>query len=130
VSAKTRRTIYPYTQGEVVNEMKKRGIGRPSTYAVIVNKLLSRNYVVSMGKAGFLKPTELGEEVYHYLSTNFKDLVSEERTRELEKKMDAVSEGKTDYIEILKDLYEEISRIAKEKITVYPIQLGDEVTGM
>jgi reverse gyrase len=130
VSAKSRRTVYPYTQGEVVNEMKKRGIGRPSTYAVIVNKLLSRNYVVSMGKAGFLKPTELGEEVYHYLSTNFKDLVSEERTRELEKKMDAVSEGKTDYIEILKDLYEEISRIAKEKITVYPIQLGDEVTGM
>ncbi|MCC6010444.1 MAG: DNA topoisomerase, partial [Fervidicoccaceae archaeon] len=130
VSVKTRRTVYPYTQGEVVNEMKKRGIGRPSTYAVIVNKLLSRNYAVSMGKSGFLKPTELGEEVYHYLSTNFKDLVSEERTRELEKKMDAVSEGKTDYIEILKDLYEEISRIAKEKITVYPIQLGDEVTGM
>jgi len=114
VNVRTKKTVYPYTQGEVVIEMKRRGIGRPSTYATIVSKLLSRYYAISMGKAGYLKPTELGEEVYRFLIENFPELVSEERTRELEAKMDMVSEGKADYLELLRDLHREISGVLRQ----------------
>lgn len=126
VRVETKRTKFPYTQGEVVSEMKRRGIGRPSTYAVIISKLLSRNYVISMGKTGFLKPTELGEGVYSYLVGNFRELVSEERTRELEEKMDKISEGKVDYNNVLIDLYEEMLKITREKAVTYPIVEGEE----
>jgi reverse gyrase len=94
--------VFPYTQGELVEEMKKRGLGRPSTYAKIVQTLLDRRYVVEKGK--FLYPTKLGIEVYTYLSSKFPEYTSEEFTRELESLMDKVESGEEDYQEILKRL--------------------------
>ncbi|WP_457569780.1 reverse gyrase [Desulfurobacterium sp.] len=96
--------VYPFTQGELVEEMRIRGIGRPSTYAKIVQTLLDRKYVVEKGR--FLYPTSLGKEVYNYLSTRFGDYVSESFTRELEKLMDMVEEGKVNYQDIIKEFKE------------------------
>ena len=87
----------PYTEGELVAEMKRRGLGRPSTYAVIVEKLLERRYVVRRGP--YLHPTPLGERVYRLLTAEgplaevARRYVSEEFTRELEAWMDRVEEG-------------------------------------
>ncbi|SNR71090.1 reverse gyrase [Desulfurobacterium atlanticum] len=94
--------VYPFTQGELVEEMRERGIGRPSTYAKIVQTLLDRKYVVERGK--FLYPTSLGRKVFQYLSTNFPDYVSEEFTRELENLMDRVERGEVDYQKVIKEL--------------------------
>ena len=105
VKAVTKRTVpkvFPYTQGELVEEMRRRGIGRPSTYAKIVQTLLDRRYVVERGR--FLYPTKLGIEVYNYLSQNFPDYTSEEFTRKLEELMDMVETGKADYQEIIREL--------------------------
>ncbi len=105
VESVTRRTVpkvFPYTQGELVEEMRKRGIGRPSTYAKIVQTLLDRYYVVERGR--FLYPTKLGIEVYNYLSQNFPEYTSEEFTRKLEKLMDMVERGEADYQKIIKEL--------------------------
>lgn len=121
-----RKTVFPYSQGEIVSEMKRRGIGRPSTYAAIVSKLLSRNYVYSRRRTGTLAPTPLGERVYSYLIRNFKDLVSEERTKELEMKMDMVSEGKGSYIDILRSLYEEITQIASVRESAVSVSQAEE----
>jgi len=94
-----------YTHGELVQEMKKRGIGRPSTYATIVEKLLERGYVIE--RKGFLIPTKLGKSAYEYLSKRegIREFVSEEFTKKLEGLMDMVEEGSADYENILKDLY-------------------------
>jgi len=94
--------VFPYTQGELVEEMRKRGLGRPSTYAKIVQTLLDRRYVVEKGK--LLYPTKLGIDVYTYLSSKFPEYTSEEFTRELESLMDKVESGEEDYQEILKKL--------------------------
>jgi reverse gyrase len=94
--------VLPYTQGELVEEMKKRGLGRPSTYAKIVQTLLDRRYIVEKGK--FLYPTRLGIKVFTYLSSNFPEYTSEEFTRELESLMDKVESGEEDYQEILRRL--------------------------
>jgi len=102
--------VFPYTQGELVEEMRKRRIGRPSTYAKIVQTLLDRNYVVQKGR--FLYPTKLGIDVYTYLSTHFPEYTSEEFTRDLENLMDRVERGEVDYQEIIKSL-KPVLRFAK-----------------
>lgn len=97
------------TQAELIKLMRERGIGRPSTYATIVEKLFSRNYVIE--KNGKLIPTKEGIEVYRYLFTNYERFISENRTKALEEKMDAIERGEMDYLEALKELYEEIKLI-------------------
>ncbi len=99
---------YLFTQGSLVQEMKKRGIGRPSTYASTVEKLLERGYVIE--RKGFLIPTRLGKQIYEFLKQQEKILpfVSEEFTKRLEGLMDSIEEGKEDYKNILKILYKDI----------------------
>ena len=100
--------ILPYTQGEIIKEMKERGIGRPSTYATIIKKLFDRRYVIE--KKGRVIPTSLGRRVYYFLTKNFGGIVSEKTTRELEKKMDMVEEG-YDYKKILAEEFKLISSL-------------------
>ncbi|MEM4496358.1 MAG: reverse gyrase [Archaeoglobaceae archaeon] len=97
------------TQAEVVQLMRERGIGRPSTYATILDRLFQRGYILE--KNGRLIPTNLGIEVYNYLSKKFANFVSEQRTALLEEKMDLVERGELDYYSSLRELYEEIKQI-------------------
>lgn len=97
------------TQAEVLKIMKERGIGRPSTYAVIIDKLFSRGYVFE--KNGKLIPTRDGINIYDYLVKNYESFISESRTKVLEEKMDAIENGEVDYLSTLRELYEEIMRV-------------------
>lgn len=94
-----------FTQGDVISLMKERGIGRPSTYATIISKLLDRRYVISVKNK--LIATKRGMNVYEYLKSKFEKYISEELTRELERKMDLIEESKIDYIDVLEEIYEE-----------------------
>jgi len=98
-----------FTQSDIVRMMKERGIGRPSTYATIVDRLFIRRYVIE--KSGKVIPTKRGMDVFEYLSTRYGKFVSEDRTRLLEEKMDAVEKGELDYLKALKELYDEIREI-------------------
>lgn len=103
-----------YTQGDLIRLMRERGIGRPSTYAVIVDRLLTRRYVLERG--GKLIPTKRGIEVYEYLAERYGDLVSEERTADLERRMEAVEAGLADYQKVLSEVYREIAaRVARAR---------------
>ncbi len=95
----------PYTQGSLVDEMRRRGLGRPSTYAKIVSTLLLRRYVVE--RRGKLYPTPLGVKVHRFLARRFGHFVSEEFTRALEEKMDSVEEGNLSWGQVLKELLDE-----------------------
>ncbi|MFN3813161.1 MAG: reverse gyrase [Aquificaceae bacterium] len=104
-----------YTQGDIIHEMKAKGIGRPSTYASTIEKLLDRGYVIEV--KGFLIPTKLGKETYRYMSSKeeMKPFISEEFTRRLEDLMDMVEEGSVDHENILKDLYDSIMSLEYAK---------------
>lgn len=91
--------VFLYNQGTLIQEMKKRGLGRPSTYAEIVSTLLHRYYIYEL-KNGSLVPTSLGKQVYSYLVERFSEYVSEEFTKELEEFMDMVEKGEKDWEEI------------------------------
>ena len=100
---------YPYSQGDVVNLMKERKIGRPSTYAKIIETLLKRKYVIE--RKNLLFNTSLGFRVYSFLSEHFSNYVSEEVTRNLEMVMDKIEKGEENYMDVLKNLYEETRKI-------------------
>lgn len=103
--------IILYDHGSIVLEMKNRGIGRPSTYAKIIEKLLSHGYVIESKKRKFLIPTKLGIKVHEYLSSKYSDLVSELKTRLLENIMRKIEEGEMKYHEALSIIMEDLDRV-------------------
>lgn len=100
---------YPYTQADIVRLMKERGLGRPSTYATIIGKLFERGYIYERNR--FVLPTSLGKKVNWFLKERYSEFVSEERTRILYEKIDEIEKGNLDYMETIRDLYEEIRKI-------------------
>ncbi|WP_233186295.1 reverse gyrase [Thermotoga sp. KOL6] len=102
-----------FTQASIVEEMKKKGIGRPSTYAKIVEVLFRRGYVYE-DKYRRIRPTKLGVMVYSYLKEKYEKYVTEDTTRRLEEIMDRVEKGLEDYQATLRFLYEEIKSLMEE----------------
>jgi reverse gyrase len=98
-----------YMPGDLIRMMKQEGIGRPSTYAKIVDIILRRYIVRSFfKKTGYLVSNKYGRRVYNYLSREYNALVNIDRTKKLEEKMDHVERGSIDYIEVLNELYNEL----------------------
>ena len=108
-----KHTVPLFTQASIVEEMKKRGIGRPSTYAKIVEVLFKRGYVYE-DKYRRIRPTKLGVMVYSFLKERYERFVTEETTRRLEEIMDRVEKGEEDYQSTLRLLYEEIKSLTEE----------------
>jgi len=93
---------------EVIRWMKTQGIGRPSTYAKIVQTLLDRRYVEVTKKQKALYPKDRGKLVYYNLMKYYGDIVNIEATRELEKKMKMIEDGEADYQQVLREIYDEL----------------------
>ncbi len=92
-----------YTEASLVRELEQKGIGRPSTYASIIDTLLNRQYLVKEGSA--LVPTFIGFAVCQYLSNSFPKYVDYDFTRNLEGDLDDIANHKIDKIQLLKDFY-------------------------
>ncbi len=95
---------FPFTEGSLIQEMKRRGLGRPSTYAKTVETLLKRGYVVKSRK-GYLYSTRLGEKVYSFLMKRYSQYLSEEFTRRIEKAMDGIERGEIDWRDVLREIH-------------------------
>jgi len=106
-----RSKVNLYTQADLVIEMKNKEIGRPSTYATIINTILKRRYAIESKKTKKMIPTSLGKAVNKYLNEKYGKFVSEERTRKLLQLMDMIEAGKERYDYVLKQIYEEINEI-------------------
>ena len=92
-----------YTEASLVREMESRGIGRPSTYAQIINTVLSRDYV-KRGK-GKLLSTELGRNVNKILVKGFPDLFNVEFTANMEEELDKIESGEYEWLNVVNDFY-------------------------
>lgn len=92
-----------YSEAGLVKELEKRGIGRPSTYAPIIQTLSSRGYTEKEGRS--LRPTETGEVVDDFLEEHFAQYISDSFTSQLEDDLDKIAEGEKDYVKTLKDFY-------------------------
>jgi DNA topoisomerase-1 len=92
-----------YTDATIIKALEEKGIGRPSTYAPIISVLLNRYYVVRKNRQ--LVATQLGRIINTLLSDSFPDLVNENFTAEMEKKLDEIAENKQRWADIIADFY-------------------------
>ncbi len=88
-----------FTEASLVKTLEELGIGRPSTYASILNVLQTRNYVRLESKLFF--PEDRGRVVTAFLENFFPKYVEFDFTAELEKELDTISEGKLDWKKML-----------------------------
>ncbi|MEM8727848.1 MAG: type I DNA topoisomerase [Chlamydiota bacterium] len=88
-----------FTEASLVKELEKSGIGRPSTYASIMNKIQGRAYTVKERLA--LKPTELGKIIAQMLENHFTMIMDIQFTARMEDDLDAIAEAKRDWKEFL-----------------------------
>ncbi len=89
-----------FTEASLVKELEKHGIGRPSTYASIMNKIQSRDYTVK--EKGALKPTELGKVIAKLLEDNFSMIMDVGFTAAMEDDLDSIAEEHRDWKELIR----------------------------
>ena len=92
-----------YNDASLVKVLEEEGIGRPSTYAPIIETILARGYVQRVSKS--FQPTELGRIVVEMLQTYFKDIVDVKFSAELESELDSIAEGTEDKTDMLRKFY-------------------------
>jgi DNA topoisomerase-1 len=92
-----------YTESSLIKQLDALGIGRPSTYAMIVSTIINRTYVTLEERK--LYATELGEAVNRLLSKYFEDIINYEFTAKMEEELDKIAEGEIDYKRVLNDFY-------------------------
>ena len=97
-----------YTEASLVKRLEELGIGRPSTYASIIQVLQDRKYV-RIDKARFV-PEDRGRVVTAFLVSFFQRYVEYTFTADLENKLDDVSEGRVDWKQLLRDFWFDFSK--------------------
>lgn len=102
-----------YSEAGLIKELEKRGIGRPSTFASILQTIQTRGYVEKENKT--LKPTDTGDVVSTFLENNFGDIISDTFTAQMEEDLDEIAEGRKDYTKTLKDFYGPFQKEVKSK---------------
>jgi len=97
-----------YNTASVVKKLEEEGIGRPSTYATIIDTLMKRQYVEKKGKA-FI-PTELGKKVGEYLVGAFPELMSMNFTARIEDQLDDVADATKVWYDVVGGFYTELKK--------------------
>jgi DNA topoisomerase I len=96
-----------YNEASLVKELEERGIGRPSTYASIINTIQDREYVVKHGGSrGRFYPTEIGMVVCDLLVESFPYIFDTKYTARLEEELDDIEEGKEKWTDLLNGFYD------------------------
>ena len=104
-----------FTEASLVKAMEEKGVGRPSTYAATISTIEDREYVVKEDK--HLVPTALGEVVTGLMVERFRDIIDVEFTANMENRLDAVEEGKQNWVDLLHDFYRDFEKELKDAET-------------
>ena len=105
------------TESSLVKTLESEGIGRPSTYASIIDTLKKREYVELQNKS--FVPTEIGYEVKTQLDKFFPNIMNIKFTAKLEDELDEVDSGDKDWIDLLKTFYTELQKYEEKcKVSV------------
>lgn len=96
-----------YSEASLVKKLEELGIGRPSTYAAILEKLRERNYV-RMDKNRFI-PDDRGRLVTAFLENFFAKYVEYDFTADLEEKLDEVSAGELDWKALMREFWKDFN---------------------
>ncbi len=92
-----------YSEASLTRALEEMGIGRPSTYASIIDTILAREYVFKKGNA--LVPTWVAFSVAQLLTAHLPELVDYKFTAQMEDDLDAISRGESGHIDYLRHFY-------------------------
>jgi len=136
-----------FNEANLVRYLEKNGIGRPSTYASIISKVIERGYVEVKNVEGVKReskqlllndkynikevckdmfvgrevkkmvPTEIGMTVNNFMNTNFESIMDIHFTANLEKNLDLIAEGKANWITILRNFYDMFNPIVEKLLS-------------
>ena len=101
-----------YTEARLIKALEEEGVGRPSTYATIIDTIVKRNYVElkkasDSGKTKFFFPTKQGILTDEKLREYFLSVINVKYTAEMESELDEIAENKLDNVEALSKFYQE-----------------------
>ncbi|MDD3759984.1 MAG: type I DNA topoisomerase [Acidithiobacillus sp.] len=105
-----------YSDATLVKTLEAHGIGRPSTYASIIQTLQNREYVAVEQRR--FHPTDLGEVVNQFLVQHFDQYVDYGFTAELEDQLDAISRGEKDWQPVLRDFWKPFHQRLEDKANI------------
>lgn len=117
-----------YTEAKLIKELEELGIGRPSTYASIIDTIVTRQYVEMVDKA--FKPTEFGVLTNDKLVEFFDSIINVEYTASMEQELDEIAEGEDNYVNALtkfEDKFEPLLENAYDKMEqIQPEKTGEQ----
>ncbi|MCH1909512.1 DNA topoisomerase I [Stenotrophomonas sp. Y6] len=102
-----------FTEAALVKALEEYGIGRPSTYASIIQTLLFRKYAEMEGRS--FKPTDVGRAVSKFLSSHFTRYVDYDFTARLEDELDAVSRGEEEWVPLMERFWGPFKELVSDK---------------
>ena len=124
-----------YTEAKLIKALEEEGVGRPSTYASIIETIIYRNYVElkresEKSKAKYFFPTDQGMLTDQKLKDYFQDFINIKYTANMEKGLDEIADGKIDNIKYLRKFYDEFTPLvldAYDKMEVMPYEKAEGV---
>ena len=118
-----------YNEASLIRTLEEKGIGRPSTYAMIISLIQMKNYTEKDGR--YFIPTSIGTSICNYLSSSFPTIFDLSYTANLEDGLDRIANKQEDYIKLLKDFYTPFKKeleVRKEDSSILKIE--DDVKGI
>ncbi|MBX6377051.1 MAG: type I DNA topoisomerase, partial [Clostridia bacterium] len=117
-----------YSEAMLVKALEEKGIGRPSTYAPIIETIVDRGYVVRQRRR--FQPTELGRLVTELLKEHFPEIVSVEFTAQMESRLDAVEAGEVEWRSVVEGFYRRFQPLLERaEAVIERVELPVEETG-
>ena len=124
-----------FTEAKLIKALEDEGVGRPSTYATIIETIIWRNYVElkrasEKSKTKYFFPTDQGKLTDDKLKEYFADFINVKYTANMEKGLDEIAEGNKDSLSYLRKFYDEFTPLvddAYEKMNVIPYERAEGV---
>jgi len=117
-----------YSEAKLIAELEELGVGRPSTYATIVDTLQKRYYVKLQNKV--FTPTELGTLVSKITEQYFPDIINTKFTANLESQLDDIAEGKVGWEKTIYNFYSNFRKdVEKAETEMEKVEIKQEFTG-
>ena len=102
-----------YTEASLVKALEEYGIGRPSTYASIIDRISSKQYAEIESRTFF--PTDMGRLLNRFLTKHFTQYVDYDFTARLEDELDEISRGEKDWIPVMEAFWHPFEGLVKDK---------------
>jgi DNA topoisomerase-1 len=113
-----------YTEASLIKNLEKEGIGRPSTYAAIIETLRFKEYVEIENRT--LTPTGKGASACAFLDKNFNDFIKYSYTAELEETLDQIARGEVEWVPTTDSFYKYLTKMVGETEKLSPEERKQE----